>query len=139
MVNLQQKNRRKQKALPPIRPVKIKKQKHRLLLYAVLGVFIALMAVGCSGGADPLWGKWDLDGTTVYVFDGKGSGALELPESRYEFRYEIKDGTVSIDFTNEKVRDISYAFVVASDELTLERSEKNDTIIYKLKKQSNDA
>lgn len=72
------------------------------------------------------------------MFDGKGGGALELPRSRYEFRYEIKDGTVSIDFTDDKVRDISYEYTVGSDELTLERKEKNDTIIHKFKKQTND-
>ena len=93
---------------------------------------------GSGGGTDPLCGKWDLDGTTVYMFDGKGGGALELPQSRYEFRYEIKDGTVSIDFTDDKVRDISYEFTVGSDELTLERKEKNDTIIHKFKKQTHD-
>ena len=53
-------------------------------------------------------------------------------------RYEIKDGTVSIDFTDDKVRDISYEFTVGSDELTLERKEKNDTIIHKFKKQTHD-
>ena len=109
----------------------------RMLRVLIIG--IVLIVRGCSGGGtDPLCGKWDLDGTTVYVFDGKGSGALELPQSRYEFRYEIKDGTVSIDFTDDKVRDISYEFTVGSDELTLERKEKNDTIIHKFKKQTND-
>ena len=103
----------------------------------VLIIGIVLIVRGCSGGGtDPLCGKWDLDGTTVYMFDGKGGGALELPQSRYEFRYEIKDGTVSIDFADDKVRDISYKFTVGSDELTLERKEKNDTIIHKFKKQT---
>ena len=107
--------------------------------HRVLIIGIVLIVRGCSGGGtDPLCGKWDLDGTTVYMFDGKGGGALELPQSRYEFRYEIKDGTVSIDFADDKVRDVSYEFTVASDELTLERKEKNDTVIHKFKKQIDD-
>ena len=162
MDNFQQKNNQEQKTWPdrfanpaprrnppgPVRLAKIRKksrrkrQKYLLYLSAALIVLIigiVLIVRGCSGGgADPLCGKWDLDGTTVYVFDGKGGGALELPRSRYEFRYEIKDGTVSIDFTDDKVRDISYEFTVGSDELTLERKEKNDTIIHKFKKQTHD-
>ena len=115
-----------------------KRQKHLLYLSVALIVLIigiVLIVRGCSGGGtDALCGRWDLDGTTVYVFDGKGSGALELPRSRYEFHYEIKDGTVSIDFADDKVRDISYDFTVSYDELSLERIEKKDTITYKLKK-----
>ena len=72
------------------------------------------------------------------MFDGKGGGALELPQSRYEFRYEIKDGTVSIDFADDKVRDISYEFTVGSDELILERKEKNDIIVHKFKKMTSE-
>lgn len=91
---------------------------------------------GTGGKKDALCGKWDLDGTTVYAFDGMGSGLLELPENEYIFRYEIKDGTVNIDFAEDKVRDISYKFTVDSDELILERKEKNDTVVHKLKKQT---
>ena len=162
MDNFQQKNNQEQKTWPdrfanpaprrnppdPVRLAKIRKksrrkrQKYLLYLSAALIVLIigiVLIVRGCSGGGtDPLCGKWDLDGTTVYVFDGKGGGALELPQSRYEFRYEIKDGTVSIDFADDKVRDVSYEFTVGSDELTLERKEKNDTIIHKFKKQTDD-
>ena len=162
MDNFQQKNNQEQKTRPdrfanpaprrnppdPVRLAKIRKksrhkrQKYLLYLSAALIVLIigiVLIIRGCSGGGtDPLCGRWDLDGTTVYVFDGKGGGALELPQSRYEFRYEIKDGTVRIDFADDKVRDVSYEFTASSDELTLERKEKNDTIIHKFKKQIDD-
>lgn len=91
---------------------------------------------GAGSKRDTLCGKWDLDGTTVYVFDGKGRGALELPENKYDFRYKIKDGTVNIDFSDDKIRDISYKFTINSDELTLERKEKKDIVIHKFKKQT---
>ena len=73
--------------------------------------------------------------STDYVFDGKGSGALELPGAKYEFRYKIRENTVSLDFSDDKVRDISYEFTVDADKLTIERKEKNDTVIHELKKQ----
>ena len=108
---------------------------HLLRLAAVL-VLLTLALGGCSGGqSDQLQGRWDLDGTTVYVFDGKGSGALELPGAKYEFRYKIRENTVSLDFSDDKVRDISYEFTVDADKLTIERKEKNDTVIHELKKQ----
>lgn len=136
MYNLQQKNGIKPERLPEqtrIAPVKM--HKYRLLFSAVLAVLMAFIAVGCSSAdsTDPLCGKWDLDGTTVYVFDGNGGGTLELPENKYEFRYEINGETVSIDFADDKIQDISYEFAVNSNELTLLRKEKTDTITYKLK------
>ena len=159
MDNFQQKNNQEQKTWPDrfanpaprrnppdlVRLAKIRKksrrkrQKYLLYLSAALIVLIigiVLIVRGCSGGGtDPLCGKWDLDGTTVYVFDGKGSGALELPGAKYEFRYKIRENTVSLDFSDDKVRDISYEFTVDADKLTIERKEKNDTVIHELKKQ----
>ena len=138
MYNLQQKNSSKPKILPEsVRIKQAKVRKRRLFFSVFLTVLIAFAAVGCSAAdsdsTDPLCGKWDLDGTTVYVFDGNGSGALELPENKYEFRYEINGETVSIDFADDKIQDISYEFAVNSNELTLLRKEKTDTITYKLK------
>ena len=91
MDNFQQKNNQEQKTRPdrfanpaprrnlpdPVRLAKIRKksrrkrQKYLLFLAAALIVLIigiVLIVKGCSGGGtDPLCGKWDLDGTTVYV------------------------------------------------------------------------
>ena len=114
------------------------RQKHLLFFSAALIAFIIVVVLivnDRAGKTDSLCGKWDLDGTTVYVFDGKGSGALELPGAKYEFRYKIRENTVSLDFSDDKVRDISYEFTVDADKLTIERKEKNDTVIHELKKQ----
>ena len=114
------------------------RRKHLLFFSAALIAFIIVVVLivnDRAGRTDPLCGKWDLDGTTVYVFDGKGSGALELPKANYEFRYKISGNTVSIDFADDRVRDISYEFTVDADKLTIERKEKNDTVIHELKKQ----
>ena len=118
--------------------MKENRQKYLLPFSAALLVFIVVVVLIVNGGTgrtDPLCGRWDLDGTTVYVFDGKGSGALELPGAKYEFRYKIRENTVSLDFADDKVRDISYEFTVDADKLTIERKEKNDTVIHELKKQ----
>ena len=104
--------------------------------FAVLIAIIIIIARGCSGRrTDVLCGRWDLDGTTVYVFDGEGSGTLELPESSYAFQYVIKDGTVSIDFVDEKAHDSAYEFTVEDDVLTLIGKEEKETSAYTFKKQ----
>ena len=121
------------KTLEQIRP---KTKKQRWILSAAVIVFILAAVLIAGSAADPLCGKWDLDGTTVYVFDGRGGGALELPGAKYEFRYKIDENTVSIDFADDKVRDISYEFAVDSDKLTIERKEKNDTVTHELQKQA---
>ena len=47
---------------------------------AVIVLIVILLCKGCTGG-DVLKGTWDLDGTTVYQFDGKGEGAMILPSN----------------------------------------------------------
>ena len=69
------------------------------------------------------------DGVDIYPSTDKKSGKFNGTE--------IKDGTVNIDFSDDKIRDISYKFTINSDELTLERKEKKDIVIHKFKKQTN--
>lgn len=107
---------------------------HLLRLAAVL-VLLTLALGGCSGGqSDQLQGRWDLDGTTIYAFDGRGSGAMELPESKYEFQYQIQDTEVHIDFEQQQVQDRTYTFTVDADRLTLVWEEAADTVTYQLQK-----
>ena len=82
-----------------------KKRKQRRLLgisaavlaIILLAVLIIVVAKSCSSGGDVpngtdvLSGTWDIDGITVYQFDGKGNGALKLPDNTYSFTYKTKD------------------------------------------------
>lgn len=90
-----------------------------LVALGILILIIVLICKGCSGGSDVLAGKWDVDGTTFYEFDGDGKGALILPSSTYEFTYEIENDQIHIDYKNESVHDGSYTFTVVNDKLTL--------------------
>lgn len=90
--------------------------------FAALGILIlaiVLICKGCSGRTDVLAGKWDVDGTTFYEFDGDGKGVLILPNATYEFAYKIKTDQIHMDYKNESVRDGSYTFAVDGDKLTL--------------------
>ena len=125
-----------------------KKRKQRRLLgisaavlaIILLVVLIIVVAKSCSSGGDApngtdaLSGTWDLDGITVYQFDGKGNGALKLPDNTYSFTYKTKDNSLSIDFESESARDITYTFTVENEKLLLVSTEKDKEITYELKK-----
>lgn len=109
--------------------------KGRLRLFTAVLVLLTLALGGCSGGqSDQLQGKWDLDGTTIYAFDGKGGGAMEVTGSKYEFHYQIQDTTVSIDFDQPQALDRTYTFNVHENTLTLVWEESADTVTYQLQK-----
>ncbi len=136
----------KRRTPDPSRTAKMRKRRRKkrirqtVAFFAVVAVIIAaiiLIVRSCSAAQkDALYGKWNLDGTTVYVFDGKGNGKMELPEKSYDFHYTIQDSTVIIDFTDENAKDFSYDFTVENDTLTLVGKEKKETFTYSFKKQN---
>ena len=103
---------------------------------AVIVLIVILLCKGCTGG-DVLKGTWDLDGTTVYQFDGKGEGAMILPSNTYTFKYTIneEEKTVSIDFDDEKATDYTYSFAVDKDSLTLHGRVGKESFEYVFTKQ----
>ena len=109
-----------------------------VLAIILLAVLIILIAKSCSTSEDLLSGTWNLDGITVYQFDGKGNGSLNLPVNTYSFTYKIKDNSLSIDFESESARDITYIFTVEDKKLLLVSVEKDKEITYELTKTNKD-
>ena len=117
-----------------------------VLAIILLAVLIIVVAKSCSSGGDVpkgtdvlngtdvLSGTWDFDGITVYQFDGKGNGALKLPDNTYSFTYKTKDNSLSIDFESESAQDITYTFTVENEKLLLVSTEKDKEITYELTK-----
>lgn len=124
--------------IPQKRRTAKKRKQHRLLgisaavlAIILLAILIIVVAKSCSSGGDVpygtdvlngtdvLSGTWDLDGITVYQFDGKGNGALNLPSNTYPFTYEIKDNELRIDFESDAARDADYTFSVKNGVLTM--------------------
>ena len=89
-----------------------------VILAAVMILSIILIVKSCSG-SDVLKGTWNLDGVTVYQFDGNGHGSLNLPSNTYPFTYEIKDNELHIDFESDAARDADYTFSVKNGVLTM--------------------
>ena len=82
---------------------------------------MAALIIHYFSNNDALKGTWNFDGTTIYRFNGDGTGALILPSAEYDFAYTItkKDKTVAIDFEDGAVVDRSYAYRLEGDKLTL--------------------
>lgn len=101
----------------------------------MLLLVIILIFKGCAGG-DVLKGTWDMDGTTVYQFEGNGEGAMILPSNTYNFKYTIneEEKTVSIDFEDEKANDYTYNYEVTKDKLILSGSEGKESFAYEFTK-----
>lgn len=90
-----------------------------LVALAILILIIVLIVKGCSGSSDALAGKWDVDGTTFYEFDGDGAGTMILPNTTYEFSYKVKDDQLQIDYEDVSLTDGTYTFTVEDSKLTL--------------------
>ena len=99
------------------------KKRERLAIALAAIAIVVILVVGFllikSLRKDELFGTWSYDSITVYYFDGKGNGELQLPLGNYEFRYQITDGTVSVDFVSEAAKDAQYAYEVQGNVLTL--------------------
>lgn len=107
------------------------------VLLAILILIIVLIFKGCSGDSDVIAGKWDVDGTTFYEFDGDGKGALILPSKTYEFSYKINEDQLHIDYKDKSVHDGSYTFTVEDSKLTLIGGEGTVGGTYELTKVNN--
>ena len=129
--------RQRQKRSAKRKAEKKRKQRRVIVIAVILVVVLSLTAVfvvkSCNK-ADELKGTWDLDGVTVYQFDGKGNGSLNLPSNHYEFTYEINENKVSIDFDSNEANDTTYSFTVEKDKLVLVFSEEKGTQTYEMTK-----
>ena len=106
-----------------------------LICAAIAVIIAAAVLIARFGSTDALKGTWDLDGVTVYEFNGKGAGSLNLPSNSYAFTYEIKNGTLAIDFESEAARDTTYTFTADKNKLTLTDGEGTDSKTFELTKQ----
>lgn len=104
------------------------------VLLLIISVILIFTVRGCRAGTNSLTGKWDLDGTTTYKFDGKGNGAMVLPSVSYDFTYTINGDELVIDFVNDTLRDSTYKFTIKKGVLTMTGGEGTAGGIYKLKK-----
>lgn len=104
-----------------------------ILLCCVIALLVVCFVVGIvlsAGGnhkienrtnetGDLLTGTWSYDDVTIYSFDGKGHGTLQLPLNTYEFSYIIECDKVKIDFKDDSAEDKEYDYSVSDGVLML--------------------
>ncbi len=116
---------REQAAEKPGNPYRKRgKRKNRtpLLLAALAFILVTLVVFAVflsSHDNNPIQGKWNMDGVTVYEFRDSGRGSLILPSAQYDFTYEISEDKLQIFFEYEGAKDAEYSFKIEDDILTL--------------------
>ena len=101
-----------------------RKKRLRVLLTglaAVLLIVLIILAVKSCSADTSLAGTWRIDDTTVYEFDGKGSGVLHTSLNDYAFTYTVEDDTLHIDFASSAATDTTYQYSIKGNTLTFER------------------
>ena len=101
-----------------------RKKRLRVLLTglaAVLLIVLIILAVKSCSADTSLAGTWRIDDTTVYEFDGKGSGVLHTSLNDYAFTYTVEDDTLRIDFASSAATDTAYQYSIKGNTLTFER------------------
>lgn len=98
-----------------------KRQRQAAIMVVVLILLLAVLVglIVHMTRRDELRGTWTLDQVTAYEFDGKGHGALLLPQKHYEFDYTIDGKCLYIDFRDPTAEDTSYTYETSKDTLLL--------------------
>lgn len=99
------------------------KRDKRLWLLGVIGILLIASIMLICFRTDKVKGIWNVDDVTAYHFDGKGHGALVLPDKEYKFVYKLTKNEISIDFESESAKDISFNYSLQKDKLILEQGE----------------
>ncbi len=62
-------------------------------------------------------GTWAVDEYTRLRFDEGGQGCMLLPESEYEFAYELEDARLMIDFVSSRANDAEYTISISDESM----------------------
>lgn len=108
---------------------------------ALMGIFIVIISVVLvftvmyfSKNENELVGTWVYDEYTQYVFEESGHGELLADDVSFDYTYKINGETLTLDFTEDVVRDCDYTFSVDGKKLTLKGGTGTDGGTYTLNK-----
>lgn len=80
---------------------------------------------GGGASASEVEGIWDLDGNTIYEFDGRGRGIMLTAVDNYTFVYSAENGELIVDFDIDDAMDARFSYTVSGDTLTMSRGGQN--------------
>lgn len=118
------------------------KQRKRLIkLIVCLAAVLVVIVVACifmfSGSRinSELIGKWRYNEFVAYEFYDDGKGCLCLDDVHYEYTFKTTFNKLTLDFSEDVVRDCAYTFSVDGDELTIVGGKGTDNGTYSLKRE----
>ena len=102
------------------------------IIVILAAVMIVLLYLQFSP-KDALKGSWAPDLTTIYTFNGKGSGKLKTTISEYEFSYVYQVDILVMDFKDENVTDREFSVAFSDDSDILFLTAADGTVTYMAK------
>ncbi len=118
-----------------------KRKNRQIILVVCLAVILLVVVVAAilllSGSKvnSELVGKWRYNEYTAYEFYDNGKGCLCLDDVHYEYTFKVSSNKLTLDFSEDIVRDCEYTFHVDGDALTIVGGEGTDQGTYTLKKE----
>jgi len=97
-------------------------------------IIVGVFAYFLINKSNPIEGTWVYDSYTQYVFEKDGTGCFEVDDVHYEYTYKINGNNLSMDFTEDVVRDCEYTFTIEENTLTLVGGKNTDGGTYQLTK-----
>ena len=98
-------------------------------LIVVLLILCILISNLLSRKDNSIVGKWTTDKGTIYQFNKDNTGKLIISVGEFNYKYEIKDDKVFIDFENENSTDTEFVYKFEDDKLILKNN--NGTFTFK--------
>ena len=108
--------------------------KKKIIIMSILVVLgLILLVVLILGIKKPskndLVGTWTTDGVTIYKFNKDKTGELIVSLGSYEFTYKVTEGTLAIDFKEERLTDSEYTYTFEDNKLILKGDNGTFTFI----------
>jgi len=115
-----------------------RKQQMLVALIAIIMIIVTILLFVIFGNVsnNELLGVWQYDQYTQYEFSDKHEGCLCVDDVHYEYTYRVSGKTITLDFTDDVVRDCEYTYSIENGVLTLVGGEGTDKGTYKLNKLS---
>ena len=102
---------------------KKKNNNKKIILAIILIVLVIILINGCfKRNKNPIIGTWTTEKGTTYQFNKDHTGKLILTIGEYDYKYEIKDGEITIDFVSDTSIDTKFTYKFDKKQLILENS-----------------
>ena len=101
-----------------------------VILILILIIIIAVAIIFLNNNKENNYDENSLIGTflyeadnTKYEFNENGTGSMSSDSYKFDYNYKVEENSLQIDFTDDKVHDVTYKFELKGGTLKLISSE----------------